>query len=88
MKAEEVNRLLSRLGASVVGQTGSHRRFEKDFSDPETAWQAWYVFNGIRHRVTTTVQQHKGKDIPRGTLRAIERQMEPAFGKGWLTNAR
>jgi len=31
----------------------------------------------------TIVAQHRG-DIPIGTLRAIERQMEPVFGKGWL----
>jgi predicted RNA binding protein YcfA (HicA-like mRNA interferase family) len=33
--------------------------------------------------VATTVPQHAG-DIPAGTLRAIERDLEPAFGKGWL----
>jgi len=33
--------------------------------------------------VATTVPQHAG-DIPSGTLRAIERDLEPAFGKGWL----
>ena len=26
----------------------------------------------------------KGEDIPRGTLRAIERDLEPCLGKGWL----
>lgn len=31
----------------------------------------------------TTVARHPG-DIPAGTLRAIERDMEPVFGKGWL----
>lgn len=30
-----------------------------------------------------TVAQHIG-DIPAGTLRAIERDLEVAFGKGWL----
>jgi len=29
------------------------------------------------------VAQHTG-DIPVGALRAIERDLEPAFGKGWL----
>lgn len=33
----------------------------------------------------TTVPQHGGRDIPAGTLRAIEKDLEPAFGKGWLT---
>jgi predicted RNA binding protein YcfA (HicA-like mRNA interferase family) len=32
----------------------------------------------------TTVPQHGSRDIPIGTLRAIERDLEPAFGKGWL----
>lgn len=31
----------------------------------------------------TTVPQHTG-DIPIGTLRAIERDMAPVFGRGWL----
>lgn len=31
----------------------------------------------------TTMPQHTG-DIPAGTLRSIERDMEPCFGKGWL----
>lgn len=33
----------------------------------------------------TTVSIHRGKDIKRGTLRGIERDMEPEFGPGWLT---
>jgi predicted RNA binding protein YcfA (HicA-like mRNA interferase family) len=31
----------------------------------------------------TTVAMHGG-DIPLGTLRAIQKQMEPCYGKGWL----
>jgi hypothetical protein len=38
---------------------------------------------GRQATVRTTVAQHAG-DIPAGTLRAIERDLEPAFGKGWL----
>jgi predicted RNA binding protein YcfA (HicA-like mRNA interferase family) len=34
-------------------------------------------------RCATTVAMHAG-DIPAGTLRAIERDMEPCCGKGWL----
>ncbi|WP_416246663.1 type II toxin-antitoxin system HicA family toxin [Candidatus Poriferisodalis multihospitum] len=33
---------------------------------------------------STTVPVHAGRDIPIGTLRAIERQLEPCLGKGWL----
>jgi len=32
----------------------------------------------------TTVAMHPG-DIKKGTLHAIERAMEPCYGKGWLT---
>lgn len=31
----------------------------------------------------TTVPMHRG-DIPLGTLRAIEKQMTPCLGEGWL----
>lgn len=34
-------------------------------------------------RCATTVAMHPG-DVPLGTLRAIERQMAPSFGNGWL----
>ena len=33
---------------------------------------------------TTVVAQHAGRDIPIGTLRKIERDMEPCLGVGWL----
>ncbi len=32
----------------------------------------------------TVVPVHAGEDLKRGTLRAIERQLEPCLGKGWL----
>ncbi len=32
----------------------------------------------------TTVPDRGSRDIPPGTLRAIERDLEPALGKGWL----
>jgi predicted RNA binding protein YcfA (HicA-like mRNA interferase family) len=32
----------------------------------------------------TTVPVHAGKDLPPGTLRSIERDLEPCLGKGWL----
>lgn len=28
---------------------------------------------------------HAGDDIKAGTLRAIEKQLEPCLGRGWLT---
>lgn len=36
----------------------------------------------------TTIPIHKGEDIPRGTLRAIERDLEPCLGRGWLESKR
>jgi predicted RNA binding protein YcfA (HicA-like mRNA interferase family) len=36
---------------------------------------------------TTTVPVHAGQDLPRGTLRAIERHTEPCLGVGWLRTA-
>lgn len=35
--------------------------------------------------VYATVPNHPGKDIPPGTLRNIEKQLESALGKGWAT---
>jgi predicted RNA binding protein YcfA (HicA-like mRNA interferase family) len=32
----------------------------------------------------STVPVHKGSDLPIGTLRAIERDLAPCFGEGWL----
>jgi predicted RNA binding protein YcfA (HicA-like mRNA interferase family) len=73
MKAREVNRRIERLGGVMIRQVGSHRRYEVTFTDDTDA----------EARVATTVAQHAG-DIPAGTLRAIERDLEPALGEGWL----
>ena len=73
MKAREVNRRIERLGGRMARQVGSHRRYQVSYIDAE----------GKPARVSTTVAQHPG-DIPAGTLRAIERDLEPAFGTGWL----
>jgi predicted RNA binding protein YcfA (HicA-like mRNA interferase family) len=32
----------------------------------------------------TTVPVHRGRDLPPGMLRAIERDLESVLGKGWL----
>ena len=73
MGAREVNRRIERLGGVLVRQVGSHRRYVVTYTDSA----------GVAGTVATTVAQHAG-DIPPGTLRAIERDLEPAFGKGWL----
>ncbi|MDQ2874317.1 MAG: hypothetical protein M3Y33_05710 [Actinomycetota bacterium] len=57
----------------MVRQVGSHRRYAITYTDDLSG----------RVTVATTVAQHAG-DIPAGTLRAIERDLEPAPGKGWL----
>ena len=72
-RAREVNRRIERLGGVMVRQVGSHRRYVATYNDAA----------GRQATVTTTVAQHAG-DIPTGTLRAIERDLEPAFGRGWL----
>ncbi len=69
MRAREVNRRIERLGGVLVRQRGSHRFYRATGDD------------GVHAQ--TTVPQHSG-DIPKGTLTAIERSMEPVFGKGWL----
>jgi predicted RNA binding protein YcfA (HicA-like mRNA interferase family) len=35
-------------------------------------------------RCVTTVPLHAGEDLGPGLLRAIERDLEPCLGKGWL----
>ena len=32
----------------------------------------------------TSIPAHAGEDIKLGTLRAIEKHLEPCLGKGWL----
>jgi predicted RNA binding protein YcfA (HicA-like mRNA interferase family) len=73
MRAREVNRRIERLGGIMVRQVGSHRRYVASYTDAA----------GRQATVTTTVAQHAG-DIPAGTLRAIERDLGPAFGERWL----
>ena len=69
VRAREVSRRIERLGGVMVRQVGSHRRYVVTYT------------NDAGTRVT--VAQHAG-DVPAGTLRAIERDLEPALGKGWL----
>jgi predicted RNA binding protein YcfA (HicA-like mRNA interferase family) len=73
VKAREVNRRIERLGGFVVRQVGSHRRYIATYTSPA----------GREAKAVTTVAQHAG-DIPAATLWAIERDLEIAFGKGWL----
>lgn len=68
-----MNRRIERLGGVMVRQVGSHRRYAVVFTDDV----------GAEAKAAATVPQHTG-DIPVGTLRAIERDLEAALGKGWL----
>jgi predicted RNA binding protein YcfA (HicA-like mRNA interferase family) len=73
VRAREVNRRIERLGGAMVREVGSHRRYVVTYADAA----------GREATVATTVPHHPG-DIPAGTLRAIERDLEPALGRGWL----
>ncbi|MDH6180406.1 putative RNA binding protein YcfA (HicA-like mRNA interferase family) [Microbacteriaceae bacterium SG_E_30_P1] len=68
MNARDVNRRIEERGGVVLRQKGSHRFYRVE------------VDGAIAH---TTVPQHAG-DIPKGLLAKIQRDMEPALGKGWL----
>jgi len=69
VRAREVNRKIERLGGVHMRTVGSHKRYE-------------VTRDGVTAK--TTVPQHPG-DIPTGTLRAIENDLAPVLGKGWLT---
>ena len=73
MKAREVNAAIERRGGLRIRQVGSHRRYRASYPRSD----------GTIGHVDTTVAQHAA-DIPIGTLRKIETDLEPAFGKGWL----
>jgi predicted RNA binding protein YcfA (HicA-like mRNA interferase family) len=73
VKVREVNRRIERLGGRLARQVGSHCRYVVEYVNVD----------GCMATAATTVPQHAG-DIPMGTLRSIERHLEPAFGKGWL----
>lgn len=78
MRDREVIARILELGGEFVRQTGSHCRYKATYETVDE--------NGQTRSATafTSVQVHRGHDIPQGTLRRIQQQMEPAFGKGWL----
>lgn len=73
MTPRDVIRIIERNGAVLLRQRGSHRQYEARMKNAD----------GIELVARTTIAQHPG-DIRPGTLRAIERDLEPVFGKGWL----
>jgi len=73
VKARDIERRIEHLGGQLLRQRGSHRR-----------WVARTTLGDGREMVAyTVVPKHPG-DVPTGTLRAIERDLEPVFGRGWL----
>jgi predicted RNA binding protein YcfA (HicA-like mRNA interferase family) len=52
-----------------VRQEGSHKRFDCRCGE---------------NLCSTTVPDHGARDLTKGTLRSIERDLEPCLGKGWL----
>jgi len=73
MTAREVIRIIERNGGVLLRQRGSHRQHEARAT----------LADGTEATARTTVALHAG-DVRPGTLRAIERDIEPVFGKGWL----
>lgn len=70
MKAREVVDRIEDLGGRFVRQRGSHLMY--NFTrDGQVIAQ-------------TTVPDHGASDLGKGLLSKIQRDMEPAFGKGWL----
>ena len=76
MKAREVRKAIARHSCCAeIRQKGSHifircacRR--EDEEQPVIC--------------TTVVPEHRSKDLGTGLLRAIEKDLEPCLGKGWL----
>jgi predicted RNA binding protein YcfA (HicA-like mRNA interferase family) len=73
MTPRDVIRIIERNGAVLLRQRGSHRQYEVRLTNTD----------GTELVAPTTTAQHPG-DIQPGTLRAIERDLEPVFGQGWL----
>jgi predicted RNA binding protein YcfA (HicA-like mRNA interferase family) len=74
LTVREVIRLIERNRGVLLRQRGSHRQYEA---------RAAALADGAEVTARTTVAQHAG-DVRPGTLRAIERDLEPVSGKGWL----
>lgn len=78
MDARRVGHRIKELGGAPGRQKGSHLRFDATYIDVAEDGES------VTRTAHTTVQQHGAKDIPTGTLRKIQKDLEPAFGKGWL----
>lgn len=63
-----MNRVIERSGGVHTRTVGSHKRYE--------------VVSG-ELKASTAVPQHPG-DIPKGTLRKIQKDLAPVLGRNWL----
>lgn len=73
MRGSDIARRIERMGGVLVRQRGSHRRYRIDFVDA----------TGTRRSAFTTVPMHN-RDMPIRTQYSIQRDLDEAFGKGWL----
>lgn len=73
MKAWEVIAKITQRGGVYSHSRGSHRYYVAVYTRSD----------GSSGQACTSVAVHPG-DLPKGTLRKIERDLEPAYGKGWL----
>ncbi len=71
VRARDIIRAIERSGkCRLVRQRGSHKQFACSSGATECR---------------TTVPDHGSHDLGTGLLRAIEKDLEPCLGKGWLT---
>ncbi len=70
MKAREVVSRIEARGGEFVRQRGSHMQYEYRVDGQVIAF--------------TTVPDHGSVDLGKGLISKIQRDLEPAFGKGWL----
>ena len=68
MKVQDIAKALASNGGELIRQRGSHQRWRLQ-RNGKTAF--------------TTIPAHRG-DVPIGTAKAIERDLEELLGKVWL----
>lgn len=74
MREREVSARIRKLGGIAVRQTGSHLRFDVTYVDGD----------GALRTAHTTVPRHGSRDLKTGTLSGIQKDLQGAFGEGWL----
>lgn len=74
LTAREVVRRIEELGGYHVRTKGSHATYEAITTDQD---------GNAMIRARAQVPMHGG-DMAPGTVRSIQRQLQPVFGEGWL----